>query len=193
MIATFAWFAFQQQGDTMLRRSCALSMVMLFAGLSWGVNAAAQSFFVTYNTLSVASCDSTHIQGTVNASYVLPATANNLSAFVSLNGGPVIATFYTQNPPTFTGPYTFFYPIPGTSQPYTISANVLPAQNGSPTGAGVSATYVCNVDGSVSSVFAPAVAPSAALNVPTLSAVGLAALALLLGIGTALVRRRHNG
>jgi hypothetical protein len=186
------WAAVGFQGKkTMHCRQQAMSIAALCVGLGFHGAALAQSFFVTYSSLDVASCDSTHLQGSVTASYVLPATSNNLVAFVSINGGPQIMTSYTQNPATFSGPFAFFYPIPVTAQPYTIAATVLPGQNGTPTGSGVSASFTCNLDGTVTSVFAPAAAPSAAVATPTLSEIALTALALLLG-GLAMRRLRRG-
>ena len=122
----------------------------------------------------------------MSASYALPAANNNLIAFVSINNGPQATTFYTQNPPTFSGALGFIYPIPSTPQPYTISADVLPALGGAPTGTGVSGAFTCNLDGSVTAVFTPTGSPTASTSVPTLSTWALAALALLLSLGAAL-------
>jgi hypothetical protein len=175
-----------------MSRRHALSFAVLCVGSCWCATALAQSYFVSYSSLDVASCDSTHIQGSVTASYVLPPGGGNLVAFVSINGGPTITTFYTQNPPTFSGPFAFAYAIPPTAQPYTIGATVLPAMNGAATGSGVSATYTCNLDGTVTSDFAPAAAPSVATDVPTLSGWALAALGMLLAGATLLQWRRRR-
>ena len=164
-------------------RQRALSIAAVCVGIFAHGSAIAQSYFVSYSNLSVASCDSSHIQGTVTAAYLLPSSANNLVAFVSINGGPAVTTFYTQSPPNFSGPYGLSYPIPTTAQPYTISATVYPAQNGAPTGSGVHGAYTCNLDGTLSGVFTPAAAAPLAGSIPTLSEWGLTALALLLGLG----------
>jgi hypothetical protein len=168
--------------------------VLLFCALCAGLlgqgSASAQSFFVTYSNLIVATCDSTQIQGSVNASYVLPAGANNLVAFVSLNGGPQITSFFTQNPSSFSGPLAFTYPIPATTQPYTISANVFPALGGAAIGAGVSGAFTCNANGTVTVVFTPVGSASTAANVPTLSQWGLLALTLLVGLSTVVQLKR---
>ena len=171
----------------------ALVFCALCAGLLVQGSASAQSFFVTYSSLIVATCDSTHIQGSVNASYVLPAGANNLVAFVRLNGGPQITSFFTQNPPSFSGALAFSYPIPSTTQPYTISADVFPALGGAATGLGVSGAFTCNANGTVTVVFTPTAPASTAANVPTLSQWGLLALTLLVGMATLvqLKRRKH--
>ena len=172
------------------RSSGWLSVAALCVGLS--VCGSANAFFVTYSNLIVASCTSTQVTGQVNASYSLPAANNNLVAFVSLNNSPKQTTFYTQNPPSFNGVLFFTYNIPVTAQPYTISADVLPALNGVANGTGVTGGFTCNANGTVDAVFTPTGSPTATTGVPTLSTWALVALALVLGFGAALQLRRRN-
>jgi IPTL-CTERM motif len=178
-------------GGTMGLCHKAVLMSALCAGMLVQADARAQAgFFITYSLLGVASCDATHLEGTVTATYNLPAPPNNLFSSIAINGGPPITDLSTINPPLATSPLVFNLPVPSTPQPYTIRAIVFPALNGATTGAGVSATYTCNANGTVTAVFDPVVAGGIA--VPTLSQWGLAALASLLALGSWLQLRRKS-
>lgn len=169
------------------------TIAALCTGLLAHTAANAQSgFFVSYSVLGIASCSPTTLQGTVTASYNLPAGSNNLYTSLSINGGtPAIDTF-TINPPAATNnSLPFSYPIPATTQPYSISAIVFPAQAGSPVGSGASARYTCNVDGTVTAEFGPAPGGASAA-IPTLSEWGLIGLAMLLALVSWVQLRRRQ-
>ena len=152
---------------------------------------AQSSFFANYTFLGVASCSTTNIQGTLTASYNLPASSNNLVSSISINGGPAEIDFFTINPPQATNsPLFFSFPIPATPQPYTIHGTAFPAQGGAAIGSGVSAQYTCNTDGTVTAVFDPLAGVSTA--VPTLSQWSLAGLSILLAMASLMSLRRKQ-
>jgi hypothetical protein len=166
-------------------------IVTLCFGTFVQTTANAQSgFFITYSVLGIASCSATSLQGTVTATYNLPAASNNLYSSVSINGETPVIAFFSINPPATTSSLPFSFPIVATPQPYTIQAIVYPAQNGAPVGSGARATYTCNVDGTVSAVFAPIA--NGTINVPTLSQWVLAALAVLLALASWVQLRRKR-
>lgn len=167
-------------------------MVTFCAGTLVHTAANAQSgYFVSYSVLGIASCSQTSLQGTVTASYNLPAGANNLYSSVAINGGPPSIEFFTLNPPAaVANALPFSFPIPTTTQPYTIQAIVYPAQGGMTVGSGASARYTCNVDGTVSAEFTPIVIPGA--PVPTLSQWAIAALASMLLLASWVQLRRRG-
>jgi len=156
------------------------------AGMGAHGNAGAAGFFVEFSNL-LASCTDTGISGSLTANVDLPDAANNLIVTTSINGGASTTSFFTHSPAIDSGSLSISYTIPSTPQPYIISGTVFPALNGSATGSGVSATYTCNANGTVTAGFVPV---AVATGVPTLSQWGLAALALLLALGSALRIRR---
>jgi hypothetical protein len=168
-------------------------IVALFAGMLVQTSAQAQSgFFITYSFLGVGSCSATTLQGTVTASYNLPVGSNNLYTALSINSAAPVEASFTINPPAATNnALPFLYPIPTTTPPYTISAIVFPAQNGSPVGSGASARYTCNVDGTVSAEFGPGASGGGAA-IPTLSQWGMIGLAMLLALVSWVQLRRRG-
>ncbi len=169
----------------------AMIVALGIGSLAQTVAYAQSAFFITYSGLSVASCTTTNIQGTLTASYNLPAGSNNLYSNISINGGPAAIQFYNVNPPSATnGPLLFSFTIPATVQPYSIHGTAFPAVNGAPSGSGVSAQYTCNADGSVSAVFDPIAGATTA--VPTLSQWSLTGLAMLLALASFVLLRRKR-
>jgi len=169
-------------------------IVALCVGSFVHTAAHAQSgFFITYSFLGIASCSPTTLQGTVTASYNLPPGSGNLFTSVSINGGAPSTDFFTINPPAGTNnPLPFLFPIPTTTQPYTITGIVFPAQGGTIVGSGTSARYTCNVDGTVSAEFGPPPVGTTTNAVPTLSQWALVGLAMLLAlVSWVQLRRRH--
>lgn len=169
------------------------SIAALCAGMLAPVGASAQSgFFISYSVLGIASCSPTTLQGVVTASYNLPAGTNNLFTSVVINGGAPATVLFTINPPAAaTNALPFSYTIPTTTQPYSISAVVYPAQGGTPVGSGASARYTCNVDGTVTAEFGPAPGGASA-PIPTLSQWALIGLAMLLALVSWVQLRRRQ-
>jgi hypothetical protein len=153
---------------------------------------AQSGFFVSYSFLGIGSCSPTTLQGSVTASYNLPAGSGNLFTALSINGGaPTEATFAINPPAATNNSLPFSYPIPTTTQPYSISAIVFPAQGGTPVGSGTSARYTCNVDGTVTAQFGPT-SNGATAPIPTLSEWALVGLAMLLALASWMQLRRRR-
>jgi hypothetical protein len=170
-----------------------VAMIVAFCtGMVVQPAAHAQSgFFITYSFLGIGSCSPTTLQGTVTASYNLPAGSGNLFTSISINGGAPSTDFFTINPPAATNnALPFLFPIPATTQPYTISGIVFPAQGGTIVGSGTSARYTCNPDGTVTAEFGPTGNGASGAPIPTLSQWALAGLAMFLALATWVQLRR---
>src|SRR5665213_2667655 len=156
-------------------------------------------YFISLNVTptDVATCDTgvvtLPVSGTLTGN--LPNSANNTYEAISLNGGAPAVSFDTAPfPSPFTVPVSFEVASTpsSTSPPYTIVAEVFPAQNGVPTGQGVRLTGVCGVS-SASLTIETGILAQAPVPVPALPRPLLAALGALLALaGMLLLRRRRR-
>jgi hypothetical protein len=173
---------------TSVNRKSITAVSVLLLGLA-NTCAIAAPYFVSYTSLAVGTCTTTSIIGSVSGSESLAPPPNNLVATISVNSGPSSTIFYSVTPPIQTGALTFNFSIPSTSLPYTINGTGFPAAIGAPVGTGVSLTFMCDAQGTLTST-SPQSIPAPINSVPTLNNWSTALLSGLLILGVWMKRQR---